>query len=80
MTVMMYGMQNKQIGNETKGLKEKLSKYFALVAFFSSFVEIFGDKFPYFVVLSSLGYTEPKEKQKLTSNQTTNRNTKKSES
>ena len=58
MLIMMHGMQNKQIGNVTKGLKEKICKYFALVAFFSSFVEFFGDEFPSFVVLSALEYME----------------------
>ena len=36
-----------------KGLKEKLNEYFALVAFFSSFVEFCMDEVPLFVVLSS---------------------------
>ena len=37
-----------------KGLQEKLSEYFALVAFFSSFLEFFLDEVHYFVVLSFL--------------------------
>ena len=45
MAIMMHGMQNNLIGNETKGLKEKLSEYLHWLQYSLHLWSSFGDEF-----------------------------------